>query len=217
MRVVIAAAHVTARAALRAMAEASGLDVADEAASAAAAVRLASESDVLVIDDGLLLRELIEQHDIADLAIVVLADNRRIAGALERAGLRGWAIVPADRATTGLQGELQGDLQGGDLAAAARAAHAGFSLMPAAWSARTPDPSAVPLLADYGTDERLTAREQEVLELLAAGLSNRRIAEELGISEHTVKFHVNAIYGKLDASSRTEAVNHALRRGILRL
>jgi DNA-binding NarL/FixJ family response regulator len=63
----------------------------------------------------------------------------------------------------------------------------------------------------------LTAREQEVLELLAAGLSNRRIAERLGISEHTVKFHVNAIYGKLDASSRTEAVNHALRRGLLRL
>jgi DNA-binding NarL/FixJ family response regulator len=209
MRVVIAAAHVSARAALRAMAEASGLDVADEAASAAAAARLASEADVLVIDEGPLLRELIEQHDVADLAIVVLADNRRIANALERAGLRGWALVPADRAPA--------DLQGGDLAAAARAAHAGFSLMPAAWSARTPDPTAVPLLADDGTDEPLTAREQEVLELLAAGLSNRRIAEELGISEHTVKFHVNAIYGKLDASSRTEAVNHALRRGILRL
>lgn len=213
MRVVIAAAHVSARAALRAMAEASGLDVADEAASAAAAVRLASEADVLVIDDGSLLRELIDQHDIADLAIVVLADNRRLAGALERAGLRGWALVPADRAST----DLQGELQGGDLAAAARAAHAGFSLMPATWSARAPDPTAVPLLADDGADERLTAREQEVLELLAAGLSNRRIGEELGISEHTVKFHVNAIYGKLDASSRTEAVNHALRRGILRL
>ncbi len=48
-------------------------------------------------------------------------------------------------------------------------------------------------------DERLTAREQEVLEWLSQGLSNRRIAERLGISEHTVKFNINAIYGKLGA------------------
>lgn len=215
MRVAIVAPHAAARAALRAMAGAAGLDVVEEGASAAAAARLAAEADVLVIDDAPILRELLEQHDLSDLAIVVVAENRRAAGALERASLRGWAIVSPDHTPA--------ELQGGDLAAAVRAAHAGFSLMPAAWTARSAEPIAVPLLADDGfdgapgLDERLTAREQEVLELLAAGLSNRRIAEQLGISEHTVKFHVNAIYGKLDASSRTEAVNHALRRGILRL
>ena len=53
--------------------------------------------------------------------------------------------------------------------------------------------------------------------MLAAGLTNRAIAQELGISEHTVKFHVNAILGKLGAQSRTEAVVQALRDGLLLL
>lgn len=63
--------------------------------------------------------------------------------------------------------------------------------------------------------EPLTARETEVLELVAAGLSNKQIAEELGISAHTVKFHVNAILGKLDVHSRTEAVVRAMRLGVV--
>ena len=65
--------------------------------------------------------------------------------------------------------------------------------------------------------EPLTAREQEVLQLLAEGLSNRAIAYALTISEHTVKFHVNAIMTKLDAQSRTEAVVRATRLGLLLL
>jgi DNA-binding NarL/FixJ family response regulator len=68
-----------------------------------------------------------------------------------------------------------------------------------------------------GFEEPLTAREQDVLELLSVGLSNRRIAERLAISEHTVKFHVASIYGKLGVSGRTAAVNRALRRGILKI
>ena len=63
--------------------------------------------------------------------------------------------------------------------------------------------------------ESLTAREGEVLELLAEGLSNRRVAERLGISEHTVKFHVTSIYGKLGASSRAELIRRAARRGLI--
>jgi len=65
--------------------------------------------------------------------------------------------------------------------------------------------------------EPLTNREREVLEWLALGLSNRAIAERLGISEHTVKFHVTSIYGKLDVSSRAEAVRRAARRGLITL
>lgn len=61
----------------------------------------------------------------------------------------------------------------------------------------------------------LTARETEVLELVASGLSNKQIAEELGISAHTVKFHVNAILGKLDVHSRTEAVVKAMQLGVV--
>jgi two-component system, NarL family, nitrate/nitrite response regulator NarL len=63
--------------------------------------------------------------------------------------------------------------------------------------------------------ETLTAREREVLMLVAEGLPNKAIARELGISEHTAKFHVGSLLGKLGAASRTEAVTLATRRGIL--
>ena len=65
--------------------------------------------------------------------------------------------------------------------------------------------------------EELTPREREVLQLLAEGSSNRAIAQALNISEHTVKFHVNAIMSKLDAQSRTEAVVRATRLGLILL
>ena len=65
--------------------------------------------------------------------------------------------------------------------------------------------------------EALTPREVEVLQLLADGLTNKAIGQRLGISEHTVKFHVNAILGKLDAQSRTEAVVRATRLGLILL
>jgi two-component system nitrate/nitrite response regulator NarL len=61
----------------------------------------------------------------------------------------------------------------------------------------------------------LTPREVEVLALLAEGLANRAIAQRLAISEHTVKFHLNAILGKLGAQSRTEAVVLAIRLGLI--
>lgn len=63
----------------------------------------------------------------------------------------------------------------------------------------------------------LTPREAEVLSLMAEGLSNKLIADRLKISEHTAKFHVNAILNKLDAETRTEAVVSAARRGLLML
>jgi DNA-binding NarL/FixJ family response regulator len=65
--------------------------------------------------------------------------------------------------------------------------------------------------------EELTPRETEVLQLLADGLTNKAIAQRLGISDHTVKFHVNAVLGKLGAQSRTEAVVRATRLGLLHL
>jgi DNA-binding CsgD family transcriptional regulator len=67
------------------------------------------------------------------------------------------------------------------------------------------------------TLEPLTPREQEVLELLAEGLSNRSIAARLTISEHTVKFHVSSICAKLGADNRTDAVRRAVRQGLITL
>ncbi|MEQ1758638.1 MAG: LuxR C-terminal-related transcriptional regulator [Vicinamibacterales bacterium] len=63
----------------------------------------------------------------------------------------------------------------------------------------------------------LTPRELDVLDLLALGLSNRAIAERLGISDQTVKFHVAALSGKLGASNRTSAVRLAMERGLVTL
>jgi DNA-binding NarL/FixJ family response regulator len=64
-------------------------------------------------------------------------------------------------------------------------------------------------------EEALTHRELEVLELLAEGLPNKGIAERLGISDQTVKFHIASIMGKLGASNRVETVRRAVRRGLL--
>ncbi len=63
----------------------------------------------------------------------------------------------------------------------------------------------------------LTPRESQVLALVAEGLTNKAIAQRLAISDHTVKFHVNAILGKLNAQSRTDAVVRATRQGLISL
>jgi DNA-binding NarL/FixJ family response regulator len=65
--------------------------------------------------------------------------------------------------------------------------------------------------------EALTTREHDVLALLADGLPNRDIARALAISEHTVKFHLASIFGKLGASTRTEAVQRGLRLGVIEI
>lgn len=101
-----------------------------------------------------------------------------------------------------------------ELAAAVRAAAAGLIVIHpedagAFFPERRPEERAeFPL-------EPLTPREREVLRTIADGLSNREIGARLGISEHTVKFHVAAILGKLGAAGRTEAVMTAVRRGLL--
>jgi DNA-binding NarL/FixJ family response regulator len=73
---------------------------------------------------------------------------------------------------------------------------------------------------DQGADgtelqEPLTARERDVLEIASRGLSNREVGAALGISEHTVKFHLAAIFAKLGVSTRTAAVRRGLRRGLI--
>jgi DNA-binding NarL/FixJ family response regulator len=69
----------------------------------------------------------------------------------------------------------------------------------------------------FAVEEPLTTREVQVLELLAEGLPNKAIADRLGISDQTVKFHVASISGKLGAVNRTDAVRRAVRRGLITL
>jgi DNA-binding NarL/FixJ family response regulator len=78
-------------------------------------------------------------------------------------------------------------------------------------------PDRVPVFDLTEPVEPLTRRELDVLDLLAEGLPNKVIADRLGISDQTVKFHVASIYAKLGAANRTDAVRRAVRRGLLTL
>ena len=91
-------------------------------------------------------------------------------------------------------------------------------ISPEQWSRLSRQTSVRPALRSRPLEqpvEGLTPREHEVLTLLADGLPNREIATRLGVSEHTVKFHLGAIFGKLGASTRTEAVQKGLRSGVI--
>lgn len=116
-------------------------------------------------------------------------------------------------------GALQRDATGEEIVAAIAAAAGGLIALDRRLAGdllATPERPQAPAperLAD--AEEALTAREREVLQLLAEGLPNKLIAAQLHISEHTAKFHVSAIMLKLGAASRTEAVTQAARRGLL--
>lgn len=111
---------------------------------------------------------------------------------------------------------LSRDADERELAAAVMAVAAGLiSLDPAAARLllrREPTPTLRP---NGVIEEPLTPRESEVLQLMAEGLPNKAIARRLGITEHTVKFHVASVLGKLGAASRTEAVGHGVRAGLV--
>ncbi len=107
---------------------------------------------------------------------------------------------------------LPSDVDAAALAAAVRAAAAGLIVLDPTVAGATGVHTHARTSENAGT---LTAREREVLLLVAEGLPNKAIARELGISEHTAKFHVGSLLGKLGAASRTEAVTLATRRGIL--
>ena len=87
----------------------------------------------------------------------------------------------------------------------------------AAWRAETDTTASSTRDREDRPVESLTPRELDVLVLLADGVGNREIASRLEISEHTVKFHLSAIFGKLGASTRTDAVRRALRSGLIDL
>lgn len=113
----------------------------------------------------------------------------------------------------GARGLLFRDVEGGRLAAALRALARDLLVFDDALLPPLLRPRPAPQIQP----EPLTPRELEVVQLLAQGLSNRRIAERLAISEHTAKFHVNSIVGKLGAQTRTDAAVRAARLGLVLL
>jgi NarL family two-component system response regulator YdfI len=168
-----------------------------------------TQADVLLVDaEGespeALIESLTESGLAADIPIVVLIEAASAAASAQglQAGIR--AVLPREISTD-------------QLAAALQAAAAGLVVLhsaeiPAAFPSGAP---ASQPLAEL--PEPLTRREREVLQMLAAGLANKEIAARLNISDHTAKFHVASILGKLGAATRTEAVALGIRRGLVLL
>ena len=117
--------------------------------------------------------------------------------------------TPAQTLRAGALAALPRDAAPEQIAAAIHAAAAGLA-------AALPDDLQRALPAFAGPlSEPLTPREVQVLRMIADGLGNKQIAWQLGISEHTVKFHVTSLMAKLNASSRTEAVAAGIRHGLV--
>lgn len=135
--------------------------------------------------------------------LVIGGNPAAVAAALPASG-RAWGVVPESVAPEALN-------------AAIHAVANGLRVVPSTAAV----PTRLTLEGEDGTgddpmfDEPLTPREHEVLELAALGLSNHAIATRLAISDHTVKFHLASIYGKLGVRSRTAAVRRGLSRGLI--
>ncbi|MBV9006183.1 MAG: response regulator transcription factor, partial [Solirubrobacterales bacterium] len=200
IRVLIVDDHAVVREGLRTFLELQDdVEVIAEAADGEEAVESAQKlrPDVILMDlvmpklDGIAaMRRL---HDLLpDARVIVLTsflDEDRLLPAIQ-AGAAGYLLKNAEPA---------------ELARAIRAAHAGEAIIDPTAAARLVHAIADGPLPNASNSERLTRREHEVLELIARGQSNKRIAFALGISEKTVKTHVGHVLAKLDVTDRTQA------------
>jgi DNA-binding NarL/FixJ family response regulator len=168
-----------------------------------------AQADVVLVDSAgespaATIESLADSDLAAEIPIVVLTESTAPAAPLQalQAGIR--AVLPSD-------------ISSDQLIVALQAAAAGFVVLhpteiPAAFAPASPPSTSLAELP-----EPLTRREREVLQMLAAGLANKEIGARLNISDHTAKFHVAAILGKLGAATRTEAVALGIRRGLVLL
>lgn len=210
IRLFIVAASPLSRAGLQDLLVARGLEVIGSAASIDEAVQLSLDPvDVVLVDSSgaplePLLSSVIASGLASDVRVILLAENMPAAAVPEalRAGIS--AVLPSDVSPDQL------------LAALVAAASGLLVLRPEQVHDALPRSPALRRARDEPV-ESLTRREREVLQMLAGGLGNKEIAARLNISEHTVKFHVASILGKLGAGSRTEAVSLGIRRGLVLL
>jgi two-component system, NarL family, response regulator YdfI len=210
-RVFIVAASPLTRAGLQDLLTARGLKVVGSSASLESLSELFTEAqphavllDVLGEKASELLDSLYFSELVSETAVVVLSERLPPGWAAEaiRAGVR--AILPSD-------------VSPGHLISALKAAVAGLVVLHPSDVGAALFPVAPVSRPVVELPEPLTRREREVLQMLAGGLGNKEIAERLSISDHTVKFHVASILGKLGASSRTEAVSLGIRHGLVLL
>ncbi len=202
-RVFVVAPTPMVRAGLRSMLEAADVVVVGEAEAPAGPVPGPSLSDadvLLVADEESLDETVLAVAEDGTQSIVVLSDDEGSVSKLRDLSLRGWGVVPPDAPAE-------------ELGAAVAAAAHGLTALPKALADQ--------LLVEPAVVEELseppTARERQVLGLLGQGFSNKMIARELQISEHTVKFHISSLYVKLGVSNRAEAVSRGARHGLISL
>ena len=150
------------------------------------------------VDAGKTLARLSELRALPMPVVAVVGDAAHVAPALA-AGARG--VVLRDQVGPGIH-------------AALAAVRSGLTVMDTALATSLVPNQ--PAREPKGRGE-LTEREKQVVQLLSEGLSNKLIADRLGISDHTAKFHVNGVMMKLGASTRTEAVVEGMRRGLVKL
>ncbi len=201
IRVLVVSPYPTVRAGLRALVEQPGdLEAVDGELVASPSTPSVRSADVALVD-GEVGAGAISSLAAArpELAIVVLGGD--MVGDL---GSR-----PAPR------GYLRRDATQDEVLSAVRTVANGLTVVDPARLQELLPTSERHRTAPTTSGETLTHREMEVLQLIADGLPNKTIATQLGISEHTAKFHVSAVLAKLGAQSRTEAVSTAARRGLL--
>jgi two-component system, NarL family, response regulator YdfI len=211
IRVFIVAAFPLARAGLENLLAARDVAVAASSATLEALAEILSDAapDVVLIDATgepfeAALESIVASGLASDVSVVTLAD-----------GLT--AATSAEALRAGIRAALPGDISPDQLVVALQAVAGGLLVLhPSQVSEGLPVRSG-PARALDELAEALTRRELEVLQMLASGRSNKEIAARLEISDHTVKFHVASILGKLGASTRTEAVSLGIRRGLVLL
>ena len=181
--------------------ESSDLLVVGEAGVSGPVPRLSGADVVLVADEELLQEVALSVSEEGSQSLLLLSEDEAEASRLRALSLRGWGVVPPDAPSE-------------ELGAAVAAVAHGLTVLPKALAERLLDESAA---AVEELSDPLTARESEVLHLLGRGLSNKMIARELHISEHTVKFHISSLFSKLGVSNRAEAVSQGARHGLISL
>lgn len=220
--VLVVAASAVVRAGLEALvASGPGLAVVGHAADLDEATRQIEsvQPDVVLLDDarddGALVPRLhaLGAGDHAPVVVVLTADPAAIWGAVSlRSGVR--AVLPREATAAEIVAAVVGAAAGLVVFHPESADAPGFGIPGARVRAdeRFGDGNVAGTIT-----QPLTPREVEVLHMLAEGVGNKTIARRLGISEHTVKFHVGSIFAKLGASSRTEAVTLGVRQGLVLL
>ena len=208
IRVFVVASMMAMRAGLRALLSASTkIEVAGEAASLLEAAHALSGVDVLVLTEGIARPNNLESVLLrleTPPSLLILTDEASAAQDFIRLHWRAWGLLPADAAPE-------------ELVAAVHALHEGLAVGTPALLKAVLDQNSSDRDPETSFAESLTARETEVLQLLAQGLANKQISRMMGISEHTVKFHVSSLYTKLGVSNRTEAVRKGFQRGLVTL